>query len=73
MTALFLIINYNLSVILKEKAINDMSLIVSDQTHLVEIYISGLCDFIDGYSKAPAVQEALLNRKNPEAGQRPKP
>mgnify|MGYP002854783208 CR=1 FL=1 len=70
MTALFLIINYNLSVILKGKAINDMSLIVSDQTHLVESYISGLCDFIDGYSKAPAVQEALLHRKDPEAGQR---
>ena len=65
MTVLFFIINYNLTNILGNKAINDMNVIASDRANLIEVYINGCCNFIDGYSKTPTVQEAFLNRNNP--------
>lgn len=66
MSTLFFIVNRHLSRILEVKAINDMDVIAKDRALLIETYISGCCDFIDGYSKIPSVRDVLINKGNPE-------
>ena len=66
MSSFFLIINLTLSKLLENKAMSDMNVIARDRAQLVETYISGCCDFLNGYSKTPAVVEFFSDKNNPE-------
>ncbi len=48
MAALFMVINHNMTTILEKKAFSDMDVIAKDRAQLVETYIQGCCDYIDG-------------------------
>lgn len=65
MTVLFLIVNYNLTKVLHTKAFKDMDVIARDRAQLVETYIQGCCDFVDGYSKSGEIKEVLEHPDDP--------
>jgi len=67
MTAFFLIINFSLTKVLKDKAMSDMNIIARDRAQLVESYIIGCCDFLDGYSNSPIIREAFSKKNDPLA------
>ena len=67
MAALFMVINHNMTTILEKKAFSDMDVIAKDRAQLVETYIQGCCDYIDGYSKAQEIREVLEHPDDPES------
>ena len=69
MSLFFLIINQNLSKILEHKAMSDMNVIIRDRAQLVETYISGCCNFVDGYARNPVVRNFILNKDKTSAVQ----
>ena len=58
---LYRIMNGKISRILEDKTAEDMSVIARDRAELIETYIEGCCDFLDGYSKAAEIVEVLEN------------
>lgn len=69
MSLFFLIINQNLSKILEHKAMSDMNVIIRDRAQLVETYISGCCNFVDGYARNPVVRNFIQNKDKASAVQ----
>lgn len=70
MAALFIIANYNMTRVLQTKAFRDMDVIAGDRAKLVETYIQGCCDYMDGYSKSREILEVLEHPDDPEYIQR---
>ncbi|MCR4763742.1 MAG: diguanylate cyclase [Lachnospiraceae bacterium] len=64
---LFFLVNENLTRLLQTRAASDMGVIARDRAHLVESYIDGCCQAIDGYSKAAEIREALEHPDDPLA------
>lgn len=70
MAALFIITNHNVTKVLETKAFKDMDVMAKDRAQLVETYIRGYCDYIDGYSKSREIIEVLKHPDDPEYIQR---
>lgn len=58
---LYKIMNGKITCILEDRSAEDMSVIARDRAELIETYIEGCCDFLDGYSKAAEIVDVLEN------------
>ncbi len=61
MLILYFIVNFNITEILKTKAMHDMNVIASDRAHMVKMYIRECCSFLDGYSNTSEIHALLEN------------
>ncbi|MCR5047327.1 MAG: hypothetical protein K6A42_12205 [Treponema sp.] len=58
---LYKVMNGKITRILEDRSAEDMSVIARDRAELIETYIEGCCDFLDGYSKAAEIVNVLEN------------
>ena len=65
MAVLFAVIDRNVTNILEDRVIRDMNMIADDHAELVESYITGRCEFLEGYARATEVREVLLHPDDP--------
>ncbi len=59
--SLFLIVTLVTTGSIGDRALSDMKVVAKDRAQLVETYIQGCCDYLDGYSKTTEVREVLEN------------
>ena len=66
MAAMFIFTSNSVSSMLKDKAVKNMNIIARDRAQLVETYITGCTQYLDGYSTAREIREVLEDPENPE-------
>ncbi len=67
MTVIFILVNKSLTDTLEERVMHDATVIATDRAALAESFIRSCCDYLDGYSRATEVREALKHPEDPEA------
>ncbi len=58
---LFLVATFITIGSIEDKALSDMKVVANDRAQLVETYIQGCCDYLEGFSKTTEVREVLEN------------
>lgn len=66
MFIMFLVIDFNLSGILKKNAVDNMHIVARDRAQIVESYINGCVDVLEGYSKSTEAREMLMHKGEQE-------
>ena len=66
MTVIFILVNKSLTDTLEERVMHDATVIATDRAALAESFIRSCCDYLDGYSRATEVREALKNPEDPD-------
>lgn len=61
MTLLFLVVFFITSGSVGDKALSGMKVFAKDRAQLVETYIQGCCDYLEGFSKSTEVRDVLEN------------
>lgn len=61
MSILFVVTVFSTNGTVGDKALADMKIIAKDRAQLVETYIQGCCDYLEGFSKTTEVREVLEN------------
>ncbi len=58
---LFLVATFVTNGSVGDKALSDMKVIANDRAQLIETYIQGCCDYLEGFSKSTEVRDVLEN------------
>ena len=66
MTVIFILVNRSLTDTLEERVMHDATVIATDRAALTESFVRYCCLFLDGYSRAAEVREALKSPDDPE-------